>query len=199
MGSPGWARPRWAGRPTPCWAMIKDLEPLLLGADADRIEHLWQQAYRHAFWHGGPTFLSALAGVEVALWDIKGQALGRAHPPPAGRPGARPHSRLCQRAARRARPRRWPRRRRRWSRVGSRALKMAPWDAMPILASRGHDRGRRRQGARGAGGGRPGDRADGRCPRPALAAGGGARRGDAGPARHHSSSRSRACPEQRRR
>ena len=42
---------------------IKDLEPLLLGADATRIEHLWQQAYRHAFWHGGPTFLSALAGV----------------------------------------------------------------------------------------------------------------------------------------
>ena len=55
---------------------VKDLEPLLLGADPFRIEHLWQQAYRHAFWHGGVTFLSALAGVEVALWDIKGQALG---------------------------------------------------------------------------------------------------------------------------
>jgi galactonate dehydratase len=55
---------------------IEDLKPLLLGADPFRIEHLWQQAYRHAFWHGGPTFLSALAGVEVALWDIKGQALG---------------------------------------------------------------------------------------------------------------------------
>lgn len=55
---------------------VKDLEPLLLGADASRIEHLWQQAYRHAFWHGGVTFLSALAGVEVALWDIRGQALG---------------------------------------------------------------------------------------------------------------------------
>jgi len=55
---------------------IKDLEPLLVGADASRIEHIWQQAYRHAFWHGGVTFLSALAGIEVALWDIKGQALG---------------------------------------------------------------------------------------------------------------------------
>ena len=42
---------------------VKDLEPLLLGADPARIEHLWQRAYRHAFWHGGPTFLSALAGV----------------------------------------------------------------------------------------------------------------------------------------
>jgi galactonate dehydratase len=56
--------------------LIEDLKPLLIGADPFRIEHIWQQAYRHAFWHGGPTFLSALAGVEVALWDIKGQALG---------------------------------------------------------------------------------------------------------------------------
>jgi len=55
---------------------LKDLEPLLLGADPFRIEHIWQQAYRHAFWHGGVTFISALAGVEVALWDIKGKALG---------------------------------------------------------------------------------------------------------------------------
>jgi len=56
--------------------MIEDLKPLLIGADPFRIEHLWQQAYRHAFWHGGVTFLSALSGIEVALWDIKGQALG---------------------------------------------------------------------------------------------------------------------------
>jgi galactonate dehydratase len=55
---------------------IKDLEPLLIGSDPFRIEHIWQQAYRHAFWRGGPTFLSALSGIEVALWDIKGQALG---------------------------------------------------------------------------------------------------------------------------
>ena len=56
--------------------MIEDLKPLLIGADPFRIEHIWQQAYRHAFWHGGVTFLSALSGIEVALWDIKGQALG---------------------------------------------------------------------------------------------------------------------------
>jgi galactonate dehydratase len=56
--------------------MIEDLKPLLIGADPFRIEHIWQQVYRHAFWHGGVTLLSALSGVEVALWDIKGQALG---------------------------------------------------------------------------------------------------------------------------
>ena len=80
---------------------IKDLEPLLIGADPFRIEHIWQQAYRHAFWHGGPTFLSALAGVEVALWDIKGQALGVPDLPAAGRAGPRPDPRLRQRSARR--------------------------------------------------------------------------------------------------
>jgi galactonate dehydratase len=56
--------------------MVEDLKPLLIDADLFRIELIWQQAYRHAFWHGGVTFLSALSGVEVALWDIKGQALG---------------------------------------------------------------------------------------------------------------------------
>jgi galactonate dehydratase len=55
---------------------IKDLESLFVGADPARIEHLWQQAYRHAFWRGGPAFLSALSGLETALWDIKGQMLG---------------------------------------------------------------------------------------------------------------------------
>ena len=46
---------------------LKDLEPLLVGADPLRIEHLWQQVYRHAFWHGGVTLMSALAGIEVAF------------------------------------------------------------------------------------------------------------------------------------
>lgn len=54
---------------------LKDLEPLLIGADPFRIEHLWQQAYRHAFQRGAAV-LSALAGVEVALWDIKAKMLG---------------------------------------------------------------------------------------------------------------------------
>lgn len=55
---------------------IGDLEAIFAGADAFRMEHLWQQAYRHAFWRGGPAYLSALSGLETALWDIKGQMLG---------------------------------------------------------------------------------------------------------------------------
>jgi galactonate dehydratase len=127
---------------------IKDLEPLLLGADATRIEHLWQQAYRHAFWHGGPTFLSALAGVEVALWDIQGQALGvpihrllggpvrerirayangpRGKTPPSG--GGRHGGETPEEMARSAVD---------LVARGFTALKMAPWEAMPILAGKG--------------------------------------------------------------
>ena len=115
---------------------IRDLEPLLIGADATRIEHLWQQAYRHAFWHGGPAFLSALAGVEVALWDIQGQALGvpihrllggptreriRAY---ANGPGGDSPEAVAASAIELV------------SR-GYTALKMAPWEAMPSIASRG--------------------------------------------------------------
>ena len=55
---------------------IEDLRSLFMDADPWRIEHLWQQAYRHAFWRSGPAYMSALSGLETALWDIKGQMLG---------------------------------------------------------------------------------------------------------------------------
>ena len=115
---------------------VRDLEPLLLGADPSRIEHLWQQAYRHAFWHGGPTFLSALAGVEVALWDIRGQALGVPIHKLLGGP-VRDRIRAYANGPRGDTPEEVA-----GSAVdlvgrGFTALKMAPWEAMPILASRG--------------------------------------------------------------
>ena len=147
---------------------LKDLEPLLLGADAIRIEHLWQQAYRHAFWHGGPTFLSALAGVEVALWDIQGQALGVPIHRLLGGP-VRERIRAYANGPRGETPEEMARSAVELVARGFTALKMAPWEAMPILASQGAHRRGRGQGARRARGGRAGNRAHGRCPRPALA------------------------------
>ena len=76
IGVTGLGEASLGGQTAAVLGALKDLEPLLLGADPFRIEHIWQQAFRHAFWRGGVTVLSALAGVEVALWDIKGQALG---------------------------------------------------------------------------------------------------------------------------
>ncbi len=56
---------------------IEDLSVLLIGQDPMRIEHLWQVMHRQYFWRGGITNYSAISGIDQALWDIKGKALGR--------------------------------------------------------------------------------------------------------------------------
>ncbi|UCH26403.1 MAG: galactonate dehydratase [Trueperaceae bacterium] len=53
---------------------IEDLSTLLIGEDPTRIEHLWQMMYRQHFWHGhGIVRATAIAGIDIALWDIKGK------------------------------------------------------------------------------------------------------------------------------
>ena len=55
---------------------LEHLKSLLVGQDPTRIEHLWQDIFRGTFWRGGPVLQSALAGVDIALWDLAGKALG---------------------------------------------------------------------------------------------------------------------------
>jgi galactonate dehydratase len=55
---------------------VKELEPVLIGQDPRRIEHLWQVMYRGTFYRGGPVLTSAISGIEQALWDILGKSLG---------------------------------------------------------------------------------------------------------------------------
>jgi galactonate dehydratase len=56
---------------------VEDLAVLLIGQDPRRIEHLWQIMHRQYFWRGGITNMSALSGIDQALWDIKGKELGK--------------------------------------------------------------------------------------------------------------------------
>lgn len=53
---------------------IEDLKELLIGEDPTRIEYLWQMMYRQHFWHGnGIVRATAIAGIDIALWDIMGK------------------------------------------------------------------------------------------------------------------------------
>src|SRR6056297_929308 len=75
-GIVGYGEPIVEGKARTVEAAVRDLEPILVGADPRRIEHIWQQAYRGGFYRGGPVLMSAISGVDQALWDIKGKALG---------------------------------------------------------------------------------------------------------------------------
>ncbi len=75
-GIAGWGEPIVEGRAGTVAAAVRDLEYCLLGQDPRRIEDLWQVMYRGGFYRGGPVLTSAMSGVEQALWDIKGKALG---------------------------------------------------------------------------------------------------------------------------
>jgi galactonate dehydratase len=57
-------------------AAIQQLEPYLKGKDARQPAHHWQAMYRHAFYRGDVILTSALSAVDIAMWDIKGKALG---------------------------------------------------------------------------------------------------------------------------
>jgi galactonate dehydratase len=53
---------------------VEDLAELVVGEDPRRVEHLWQMMYRQHFWHGhGIVRATAMAGIDLALWDILGK------------------------------------------------------------------------------------------------------------------------------
>src|SRR5215467_13664300 len=75
-GIVGYGEPITEGRALTCREAVKEIEPYLIGKDPRRVAHHWQAIYRHAFYRGGPILTSALSGIDQALWDIKGKALG---------------------------------------------------------------------------------------------------------------------------
>ena len=64
------------GRELAVMGAIEHLKPLLIGEDPARIEHLWQLLSRGGFFPHGKILGSAIAALDIALWDIKGKALG---------------------------------------------------------------------------------------------------------------------------
>jgi galactonate dehydratase len=74
-GLVGWGEPIVEGRSRTVAAAVRELmETYLLGEDPARIEDHWQTMYRGGFYRGGPILMSAIAGIDQALWDIKGQS-----------------------------------------------------------------------------------------------------------------------------
>lgn len=75
-GIVGWGEPVLEGRAHTVAAMVDELADYLIGKDPRQIEDHWTVMYRAGFYRGGGVHMSALAGIDQALWDIKGKALG---------------------------------------------------------------------------------------------------------------------------
>ncbi|MCL7998857.1 galactonate dehydratase [Brucella sp. 21LCYQ03] len=75
-GVTGWGEPVIEGRARTVEAAVHELSDYLVGKDPRLIEDHWNVMYRGGFYRGGPILMSAIAGIDQALWDIKGKALG---------------------------------------------------------------------------------------------------------------------------
>ncbi|MHA6483372.1 galactonate dehydratase [Paenibacillus sp. strain BS8-2] len=73
MGFEGWGEPILEGRASTTRAAVEELKDYLLGKDPLKIEDHFQVMYRGGFYRGGPILMSAISGIEQALWDIKGK------------------------------------------------------------------------------------------------------------------------------
>ncbi|WP_210516580.1 galactonate dehydratase [Hymenobacter terricola] len=69
----GWGEPVIEGKAATVAAAVTELMSTLIGKDPLNIEDHWQVMYRGGFYRGGPILMSAIAGIDQALWDIKGK------------------------------------------------------------------------------------------------------------------------------
>ena len=75
-GVTGWGEPVIEGRARSVETAVDELSEYVIGKDPARINDIWQAMYRTGFYRGGPILMSAIAGIDQALWDIKGKVLG---------------------------------------------------------------------------------------------------------------------------
>jgi galactonate dehydratase len=75
-GITGWGEPIVEGHTDTIAAAVQEIGAYIVGRDPAHIQDIWQLLYRGRFYRGGAVFMSAIAGVDQALWDIKGKVLG---------------------------------------------------------------------------------------------------------------------------
>lgn len=72
-GIVGWGEPVIEGKAATVKAAVDEMMEYLIGKDPMNIEDHWNMLYRAGFYRGGPILMSAIAGIDQALWDIKGK------------------------------------------------------------------------------------------------------------------------------
>ncbi|MGG0844879.1 galactonate dehydratase [Peribacillus simplex] len=72
-GIVGWGEPVIEGRAATVKSAVDELMENLIGKDPRNIEDHWNVMYRAGFYRGGPILMSAISGIDQALWDIKGK------------------------------------------------------------------------------------------------------------------------------
>lgn len=75
-GLVGWGEATLESRAATVATAVSELSGILVGEDPRRIELLWQRMRKGGFYRGGPVLGSAIAGIDQALWDLKGKSLG---------------------------------------------------------------------------------------------------------------------------
>jgi len=75
-GLAGWGEASLEGHAEAVDGAMEALRDRFVGADPRRIEDIWQVAYRGGFYRGGPVLMSAISGLDQALWDLKGKHYG---------------------------------------------------------------------------------------------------------------------------
>ena len=75
-GAVGWGEASLEGHAEAVNGAFEAIRDRFIGHDAFAIEDIWQICYRGGFYRGGPVLMSALSGLDQALWDLKGRALG---------------------------------------------------------------------------------------------------------------------------
>jgi mannonate dehydratase len=73
----GWGEGTLLWSPAEVYTRLTDIAPRLVGWDSSRIEDIWQYLYARTYWRGGSIMMSALAAIDMALWDLQGKRTGQ--------------------------------------------------------------------------------------------------------------------------